>query len=124
MLTELPNWQTGRLNAATTPKDQMDVILFKWLSGKEMLYPKWINDLMPGRDEVWEMKTADLRIFGWMYRPCVFIAAFLDYADWYKQPNPIRSYNAARERVKNIRAVLDLDEPKFTTGTINALTRI
>ncbi len=86
-----------------------------------MRYGRWMHDLEPGRDEVWEMKTADLRIFGWIYRPRVFIASFVGYADWYKQPKPQKSYDTAREQVKEIRAALDLDEPKFTGGVFDAL---
>ena len=52
---------------------------------------------MAMRDEVWELKTADIRVFGWIYRPLIFIAAFADYADLYKGKNAPRSYPDARK---------------------------
>jgi hypothetical protein len=99
----------------------MDDLLSKWIAGAPMRYGRMFQDLMPSRHEVWEMKTADLRVFGWVYRPRVFIAALLDYADWYKPPTQIKSYNEARDRVVALRDALDLDEPKFATGTYDAL---
>lgn len=118
---EVPTWKTGRLKAAQPPADQMDDILRKWISGDEIKYGPMFKDLMPGRDEVWELKTADLRIFGWVYRPKVFVAALVGYADWYKPPNPTKSYNDAREKVLTARDALDLDPPKFATGVFDAL---
>ena len=67
------------------------------------------KDLTPATDEVWEFKTADLRIFGWIYRPKVFIAGILGYADHYKSPSYLRSYDDARNRVVAMRNTLDLD---------------
>lgn len=118
---ELPRWTTGRLKAAQTPAEQMDDILEKWIRGKKIRYGKMFQDLMPGTDEVWELKTADLRIFGWIYRPKVFIAARLGYADLYKPPNPRLSYEDARKFVMDVRQKLDIDPPKFTGGNYDAL---
>lgn len=99
----------------------MDAILWKWITGAPMQYGRMFKDLMPRQDEVWEMKTPDLRIFGWLYRPRVFIAACLEYADWYKEPTKIKTYGATRNRVVAMRDALDLDEPKFATGQYDAL---
>ncbi|MDA1001514.1 MAG: hypothetical protein O2807_13485 [bacterium] len=86
-----------------------------------MRYGKMFQDLMPNEDEVWEMKTPDLRVFGWVYKPRVFIVAILDYADWYKRPTVKKSYEDARRQVMLERDALELDEPKFTSGTYDAL---
>lgn len=118
---ELPKWTTGRLKSAQTPPEQMDDILEKWTGGKNIRYGKMFQDLIPGSDEVWELKTADLRIFGWIYRPKVFIAARLGYADFYKPPNPKLSYEDARKFVMDVRKNLDIDPPKFTGGLYDAL---
>jgi hypothetical protein len=79
---------------------------------------------MPMSDEVWEMKTADIRIFGWMYRPRTFIAVFGDYADLYKGKTQRRSYEDARRKIKKARDILDLDPPKFTKGTFDELVSL
>ena len=82
------------------------------------------KDLMPIRDEVWEMKTADIRVFGWMYRPRVFIAVFGDCADTYKGKSATASYEVAKRRVVRERDRLDLDDPKFTPGVFDDLVCI
>ena len=124
MQKDLPSWVTGRMKAAQTPVEQFGAMLSKWNSGKEMKYDKHVKDLMPGTDEVWEMKTPDLRMFGWIYRPGVFIALRLGYADWYKHPNPKESYEKARADVIAARDTIDLDFPKFATGDYDALVGI
>ena len=121
MGTEVPKLKTGRLQASQTPQEQLDAILLNWTAGKPMAYSRAMNDLMPGRDEVWEMKTPDLRIFGWICLPRTFVAVFGDYADWYKRPTIKKSYGDARERVISARHALNLDEPKIATGVYDAL---
>jgi hypothetical protein len=112
---DLPKLQTGRLRASETPQEQFDFILYKWVAGKTVRYDKMFKDLMPAADGVWELKTVDLRIFGWMYRPRKFIAVFADYADLYKGTAAKRSYLSAVKRVKTARDYLDLDQPKIAT---------
>jgi hypothetical protein len=118
---DLPKWVTGKLNAAQTPQEQMRSILLRWISGREMVWERHFKDLMPMGTEAWEMKTADLRLFGWMYRPRVFIASFLGYADDYKGLKPKRHYSDAVQRVMTSRNSVDLDLPKFTSGEYDAL---
>lgn len=122
MTSEVPAMTTGRLNAAQSPAEQLDSILKTWLSGNPMRYRQVMQDLMPLKDEVWELKTPDLRIFGWLYRPKVFIASCGGYADDYKHPTKTKTYDAAKRQVLNDRERLDLDPPKFTSGAFDALT--
>jgi hypothetical protein len=120
----IPSLQSGRLHAPQTPIEQLDDILHRWIIGKPMRYGRWLKDLSPQASETWEMKTADLRIFGWVYRPKVFVGVFVGYADDYKRQDgqpPRESYDAARDRVVQIRDRLDLDNPKFATGVFDAL---
>jgi hypothetical protein len=114
-------WTTGRLKAELSPQEQFDIILKKWIGGERMIYQRMIQDLRPLKDEVWEIKTIDLRIFGWIYRPCIFIAVLLEYADWYKTPTKRCTYDDARKRVLAQRERLDIDEPKYATGEFGAL---
>ncbi|MDO8421743.1 MAG: hypothetical protein Q7S99_06250 [Parvibaculum sp.] len=121
MINEVPEYVQGRKDAADTPQEQLDAILFKWISGGEMKYDRMFKDLMPASDEVWELKTVDLRIFGWMYQPRVFIAVVGGYTDDYKFPNPKKSYETARNMVVAARNSLNLDEPKYVSGVFDAL---
>lgn len=124
MANEVPKMVCGRLNAPQSPAEQLDDILFRWIAGKEIRYSRMFQDLMPAHDEVWEHKRADLRIFGWMYKPRVFIAVRGVYADDLKGPNPTESYEDAKALVIRTRNELDLDEPKYTGGEFDALVRI
>jgi hypothetical protein len=121
---ELPQLNPGRLKASDSPQEQVDNILYRWITGKDIRYTRQFQDLMPRGDEVWEMKTADIRIFGWMYQPLKFIAVFGDYADLYKGRGASRSYEVAKQKVKNQRDNLDLDPPKFATGTFDELVSV
>ncbi len=122
---DLPNLETGRLQADASPKEQMNNLLYRWISDKQMNYGRMLNDLMPKGSETWEMKTPDLRVFGWIYRPKIFIALFGDYADLYKGKNrsvkPVASYAKAVRRVIAARSQLDLDEPKYESGVYDGL---
>lgn len=98
----------------------------KWIRFCEsgMLGNRAFSNLKPTGRGVWEMKTVDLRIFGWLWRPKIFIATFASLADDYKSQDgqpPKESYDEARDRVVWIRARLDLDPPTFVTGEYNAL---
>jgi hypothetical protein len=120
----LPELAQGVLGAEQTPRDQMDTVLRKWNSGKPVAQGRAFSMLRPVRHSVWEIKTADLRIFGWLYRPKVFVAAFAGFTDDYKSQNrqpPKESYDEARDRVVWLRDRLDLDPPPFVTGNYNAL---
>jgi hypothetical protein len=120
----LPTLERGRLRASETPQEQLDYRFYQWISGGDIKYDRMFKDLMPTADEVWEMKTVDVRVFGWMYRPCVFIAALGDYADLFKGVSSRGSYANAIRKVKETRRLIDLDEPKFTGGTFDELVCI
>lgn len=121
VVNTLPGLATGRLQAAQTPRQQLDSVLRTWMIGRPMRYPEVMNDLSPMAMEVWELKTPDLRIFGWIYRPKVFIAVLGDYADDYKPPTKTKNYADARNSVVAARDALDIDPPKFTAGEFDAL---
>jgi hypothetical protein len=121
--TDLDSLVQGRLKAADTPKEQLYNWLRRWITGKSIRYDTMFKDLMPMKDEVWEAKTVDLRIFGWMYRPRIFIASLPDYADLYKGKNASKSYADARDKVKTERNNIELDEPKHEAGTFDYLVR-
>jgi hypothetical protein len=120
----LPDLKTGRLNATETPAEQLDNILYKWIAGKEIRYERMFKDLSPKEDEVWEFKTADLRVFGWMVEKRKFVAVLGGYADFYKQPNQKSSYVNAKLEVLKARENLNLDEPKFITGVYDDIVNL
>jgi hypothetical protein len=121
MRNEVPKMVTGRIASAFTPNEQLYERLRQWIAGDPMIYGTWFHDLDPQSDEVWEMKTADLRIFGWMYRPVEFIAVRGGYADHYKEPTKIKTYADERREVVQARDVLPLDGEKYAKGGFDEL---
>jgi hypothetical protein len=113
----VPTLVSGRLNSAQTPAQQLILRLQQWLSGapinkgpmfQEMKYPK--------DNDVWELKTDDLRLFGWMHQPKIFIVAAHGYTDDYKDPTKIKDYADDVRAVMRSRDAFPLDHPKFVKG--------
>lgn len=103
--------------AARTPAEEFDDLLFNFISSEgEVRYNKTFKDLIPMRDELWELKTYQLRIFGWFYRKDQFIAVRPGRKAELK--NGSDAYHTAMNVVRDRRAVLPLDEPKFVGGVI------
>ena len=121
MRTEVPKMVTGRVNSDFTPAEQLITRLLQWITGESMAQGRMFNDMKPKSDEVWELKTADLRIFGWMYRPREFIAVCGGYADDYKEPTKIKIYADDKKTVIDARNALPLDGKKFVTGDYDDL---
>ena len=59
---------------------------------------------------MWEIKTADVRVFGWFYRQDQFIALVGDEAWRVKEYKLVRGYT---DEVVKYREGLNLDEPKY-----------
>jgi hypothetical protein len=114
--TNVPNMVTGRVGSDFSPKEQITLRLQQWMAGEPMAYGRMFHDMKPNSDGVWEIKTADLRIFGWMYRPREFIAVCGGYTDDYKEPTKTKDYADDKRMVINARNALPLDGQKFVTG--------
>jgi len=113
--------KTGRVQSDFTPLEQLVERLRQWISGEQMIYDRMLHDMWPGSDNVWEMKTADLRIFGWIYRKGQFIAVNGGFADDYKEPTKSKNYGDDRRAVITARKALPLDGEKFITGSFDEL---
>jgi hypothetical protein len=121
MRNAVPQMATGRIASAFTPKEQLIERLRQWMSGDPMAYGRVFHDMEPKSDEVWEIKTADLRLFGWMYRRREFIAVCGGYTDHYKEPTKIKNYADDRRAVVLARNALPLDGEKYTKGDFDGL---
>ena len=122
MKETVPTLQTGRIKSAQTPAEQLIMRLQQWLSGdpikcgpmfKEMSHPK--------NNDVWELKTDDLRMFGWMYQRKKLIIAAHGYADHYKEPTKTKNYADDVRAVMQARDALPLDGPKLVRGNFDDL---
>lgn len=120
-MKSVKDMKTGRVQSDMTPLEQLTERLRQWLSGHPMVYGRMFHDMKPTTDNVWEMKTADLRVFGWMYRKSQFIAVNGGYADDYKEPTKIRNYADDRRAVVAARNAFPLDGEKLAVGDKNGL---
>jgi hypothetical protein len=121
MRNEVPQMVTGRIKSDFTPYEQLMERLRQWMAGDPMAYGPMFHDMEPATDEVWELKTADLRIFGWMYQPREFIAVRGGFADDYKEPTKTKNYADERREVIRARDALPLDGAKFVRGDFDEL---
>jgi hypothetical protein len=116
-LDEVPTLESC-WNIEQTPAEQLDDLLAEFL-GTEPFKISWrFGPLSPVRGKpwpgVWELKTADLRIFGWFPQQNHFIAVTGCTAALVKAHRGM--YGGFREEVIRRRDRLPLDEPKYVKG--------
>ena len=122
MKETVPKFETGRQNSAHTPAEQMILRVQQWLSGAPLQKGPMFKELeFPKDNDVWELKTSDLRMFGWMYQPKKFIVASCGYADHYKEPTKTKNYADDVRAVMDARQALPLDGAKFVKGKFDEL---
>lgn len=96
-----------------SPAEQMAELVEHFCSGGPLTYGWQFKPLTHIRDGVWELKTADTRMFGWFFRRDCFIGAVANLTDHIKRHN---LYGGHAGEVVRFRDALDLDEPKFIPG--------
>lgn len=108
----LPTWQS-HWKVEQSPVQQMDALLETFCSGETLTFGRLFKPLVHLNDGIWELKTPDLRFFGWFPLKDCFIAGALDTAFNVKSHNLYRGY---ANEVAYHRGQLDLNEPKFIPG--------
>ncbi len=104
---------TSSWDIEVTPEEQFDALASIFCSGAVLTYKWQFSPIRHIADGIWELKTADLRIFGWFARKDCFIAVVADTTERVKRHRLYHGYAGA---VARYRAALDLDEPKFIAG--------
>ena len=97
------------------PWEQVDDLLSRFVAGDALFYGPGgdLAELHPLEHDVWELRTTDIRIFGWFVLCDVFIAVAGDTA---KRIKDIGLYAGYRNEVVRTRERLPLDEPKRVMG--------
>ena len=109
---ELPAW-TSQWKVEISPLEQYDAFLEVFCSGETLTFGPQFRPLNHLGEGIWEMKTPDLRIFGWFNVVDSFIAGAIDLAWNVKNGNLYAGHCGV---VAHHRRLLDLDEPKFVRG--------
>jgi hypothetical protein len=96
-----------------SPIEQVDDMFHDFVSGDDFSYYERSHSMLPEDRGVWELKTSDVRFFGWFHTKGVFIIAEANDAATIKEYELYRGYlNMALHR----RGQIALDLPKFITG--------
>jgi hypothetical protein len=97
-----------------SPLEQFVALSEIFCSGDRISYGTQFKPLTHIVDGVWELKTDDLRVFGWFPRKDCFIGAVADDATRIKTLKLYHGY--ANVTTKRFLAALDLDSPKCVLG--------
>jgi len=102
------NW-----NIEVTPLEQLDALVALFAAGDQLVLPNDFRPIQHIKDGIWELKTADLRMFGWFYKKDCFVGHRIDQTQHIKDH---KLYYGYATEVARFRDQLDLDEPKFVPG--------
>lgn len=96
------------------PSGQALDILKTYITGKTVTGTRMFTRMRPITDDVWEMRTDDLRFFGWVPEPNSYIAVVGDFFEHLKADPSL--YELYRIKTLTERAQLNLDDPKYIAG--------
>jgi hypothetical protein len=101
-------------NPQQTPLQQFDALMDTYASGEVMHYGWAFKPIRYADQGIWELKTADVRVFGWFHAVDCFIGHVADAKQrLVDHPGLYHGYGG---EVFRFRKQLDLDEPKFVPG--------
>jgi hypothetical protein len=109
---ELPETDSDR-QTEETPAMQVDTLFYEFCSGQALQVGTRFKALVHIEDGIWELKTADVRLFGWFTRKDCFLVSDCDSKFRIKELGLVRPY--CKQAVR-FRDALNLDEPKFMAG--------
>lgn len=70
--------------------------------------------MRPSEHDIYELKTADLRFFGWFHRPREIVLA---RSDTFERVHKFQGLASGyRDEVRRLRDDIELDEPKYPVG--------
>lgn len=96
------------------PTEQVYVLFYDFVSGNDFAYYARSHRMNPIEQGIWELKTEDVRIFGWFHVRCAFVMANIDSMERVKRHGLYAGYHGDCIRRRD---ALDLDSPKFVRGS-------
>jgi hypothetical protein len=100
-------------NIQERPEEQLDALIYEFCVGQPLAVGARFKCLTHLGDGIWELKTADLRLFGWFTLKDCFVVSDIDDTSRIKRSNLYQGYCQQAVRRRNS---LDLNEPKFVPG--------
>lgn len=117
MRDTMPGLETDGFKEGAVRPDQQAYVLFKdFVAGTDLfaqdMFPKPLrpDDIEHG---VWELRTADLRFFGWFVRKGCFVVSSVETKRRILEHGLVPGHRA---QAVHRREELDLDEPKYLKG--------
>jgi hypothetical protein len=102
----------SRLGEAT-PTEQIDDLFHAFLVGRPLVYTRQFRAIRAEKNAVWELKTPDIRIFGWFLKKDCFVGVFGNWADQVKDHDLYRGYRTA---IRRLRRELGVDDTLCVQG--------
>jgi hypothetical protein len=109
---ELPDCSSS-WNIEASPEEQLYDLLQAFCSGEHLFYQRQLNPIRHISAGIWELKTADVRLFGYFHRKDCFICTDADLASRVKE---FKLYNGYRDQAVRERSQLKHDSPTFIPG--------
>ncbi|MBY3136289.1 hypothetical protein [Rhizobium laguerreae] len=97
-----------------SPRLQARGLFRMYQSGERLEEGEEFKLMQPQDNDVYELRTADLRIFGWFYRPAIFIATAADTMENVHSQSGLSSRH--RDEVIRVRGTIGLDPPSHIQG--------
>jgi hypothetical protein len=105
--------QPSQLLGHSSPAEQIDDLFHSFLSGEQLIFTRQFRVVRSEENAVWELKTPDVRIFGWFVAKDCFVAVFGNWADTIKDHNLYRGYRIA---IRRLRRELGIDATLCVKG--------
>jgi len=105
--------QPSRQLGHTSIAEQIDDLFYSFLSGEQLIFTKQFRVVRAEENAVWELKTPDIRIFGWFMAKDCFVAVFGNWADTIKDHDLYRGYRIA---IRRLRRELGIDATLCVKG--------
>jgi hypothetical protein len=105
--------QPPRLLGHSSIAEQIDDLFYSFLSGEQLIFTKQFRVIRAEENAVWELKTPDVRIFGWFMAKDCFVAVFGNWADTIKDHDLYRGYRIA---IRRLRRELGIDATLCVRG--------
>jgi|SRR5579871_415745 len=92
--------EPSRMLGQTSAAEQLDDLFHSFLRGDRLLLTRQFRVIRAEENAVWELKTPDIRIFGWFMAKDCFAAVFGNWADTIKDHDLYRGYRIAIRRLR------------------------
>lgn len=99
-----------------SPKQQADDLFYEFISGANIISDWPPHAMTPSVTGVWELRTADLRFFGWFWRKGVFLITGVDTKT---RCQAFSLYAGYRDQCVRDRTIFDLEAPAFCMGELS-----